>query len=330
MTQVSNSSSPAFVDESLGCTQPALMPLFDFSPGQPNLATAFLKKALSDLGKSAVSDESGTLTYRQLLDRVLTFAIVLQPRLKANDRVAILLPPSILAVTANLALTFIGKVVVNFNYGSANEIVNYTIANAGIEQVVTCSSFLEQVNLELLAELLDMRRMRSWEDSTVQQRVQSLLANPVISRFEYEFAGLSAELSDIAAVLYTSGSTGKPQGVELSHRSILSNVQAILQQYPPRLLPSGAVEDETIIGAVTFAHFLGYTGTLWAPLLIGLRALYITNPLDVISVSRALEQQNVTLFLFGSTGKVEVQRFKSHGHRTFRSLKIDSHFHLSL
>jgi acyl-[acyl-carrier-protein]-phospholipid O-acyltransferase/long-chain-fatty-acid--[acyl-carrier-protein] ligase len=311
MTQVSNSSSPAFVDESLGCTQPALMPLFDFSPGQPNLATAFLKKALSDLGKSAVSDESGTLTYRQLLDRVLTFAIVLQPRLKANDRVAILLPPSILAVTANLALTFIGKVVVNFNYGSANEIVNYTIANAGIEQVVTCSSFLEQVNLELLAELLDMRRMRSWEDSTVQQRVQSLLANPVISRFEYEFAGLSAELSDIAAVLYTSGSTGKPQGVELSHRSILSNVQAILQQYPPRLLPSGAVEDETIIGAVTFAHFLGYTGTLWAPLLIGLRALYITNPLDVISVSRALEQQNVTLFLFGSTGKVEVQRFKA-------------------
>ncbi|MDP3506387.1 MAG: AMP-binding protein [Candidatus Melainabacteria bacterium] len=311
MTQVFNSSSPAFVDESLGCTQPALMPLFDFSPERPNLATAFLKKALRNIDKSAVSDESGTLTYRQLLDRVLTFAIVMQPRLKANDRVAILLPPSILAVTANLALTIIGKVVVNFNYGTANEIVNCTIANAGIEQVVTCSSFLEQVNLELLAELLDMRRMRSWEDSTVRLRVQSLLANPVISRFEYEFAGLSADLSDIAAVLYTSGSTGKPKGVELSHRSILSNVQATLQQYPPRLLSSGAVEDETIIGAVTFAHFLGYTGTLWVPVLLGLRALYITNPLDVISVSRTLEQHNVTLFLFGSTGKVEVQRFKA-------------------
>jgi acyl-[acyl-carrier-protein]-phospholipid O-acyltransferase/long-chain-fatty-acid--[acyl-carrier-protein] ligase len=275
MTQVSNSSSPAFVDEPLGCTQPALMPLFDFSPEQPNLATAFLKKALSNLDKSAVSDESGTLTYRQLLDRVLTFVIVLQPRLKANDRVAVLLPPSILAVTANLALTLIGKAVVNVNYGTANEIVNYTIADAGIEQVVTCSSFLEQVNLELSAELLDMRRMRSWEDSTVQQRVQSLMANPVISRFEYEFAGFSADLSDIATVLYTSGSTGKPKGAELSHRSILSNVQAISQQYPLRLLPSGAFEDETIIGAETFAHFLGYTGTLWAPVLIGLRALYI-------------------------------------------------------
>jgi acyl-[acyl-carrier-protein]-phospholipid O-acyltransferase/long-chain-fatty-acid--[acyl-carrier-protein] ligase len=215
--------------------------------------------------------------------------------------VAGLLPPSILAVTANLALTIIGKVVVNINYGTANDIVNYTITNSGIEQVVTCGSFLEQLNLNLSAELLDMRRLRSWEDTTVHQRVQSLLANPVISRFEYEFAGFSAELSDIAAVLYTSGSTGKPKGVELSHRSILSNVQAILQQYPPRLLPSGAVEDETILGALTFAHSLGYTGTLWAAVLLGFKAVYITNPLDARSVCRAVEQHKVTIFITAPT-----------------------------
>jgi acyl-[acyl-carrier-protein]-phospholipid O-acyltransferase/long-chain-fatty-acid--[acyl-carrier-protein] ligase len=81
-----------------------------------------------------------------------------------------------------------------------------------------------------------------------------------------------------------------PKGVMLTHHNIATNVEAIEQIVHPR--PS-----DSVLGIVPFFHSLGFTVTLWGPLLLDVRAAYHFSPLDTRIVAKLARTRSATLLL---------------------------------
>ena len=96
----------------------------------------------------------------------------------------------------------------------------------------------------------------------------------------------------IATIIFSSGSTGEPKGVMLSHHNIISNIESL------RAVFSSAPTDN-VCAALPFFHSLGYTGTLWFPLLSGFSAVYHPNPLDGGMIAQ-LVRENKSTMLFAT------------------------------
>jgi acyl-[acyl-carrier-protein]-phospholipid O-acyltransferase/long-chain-fatty-acid--[acyl-carrier-protein] ligase len=87
-------------------------------------------------------------------------------------------------------------------------------------------------------------------------------------------------------------------------------VEAIDQVVHPRA-------DDTIMGIVPFFHSLGYTVTLWGPLLLDIRAAYHFSPLDARVVAKLSRARRATIllatptFLRGYLRRCEPEELKS-------------------
>lgn len=315
MTQQTQAPTSPFAVNPVGSTLPALTPLADFSKTHPNLALSLICRTLANPGAIAIEDGDTAISAVELLGRAMALALVLAPRLGENKNIGILLPPSPAAVTVNLAAVLLGKVAININYGTGNEIVNYTAEDCGVDAVISNPAFLAMVKLNLAKPVIDLAELAAEAaaaDVQMQVRAKSqliikalpeaLMSGAPFAAPEFaDFPGLTAKLSDTATVLYTSGSTSMPKGTVLSQKSILTNVLAISKQYPKRHDASGQPVQEVILGSLTFAHSLGFTGTLWAARLLGYKAIYLANPLDSRAVCAAVEKHKVTIFITAPT-----------------------------
>jgi acyl-[acyl-carrier-protein]-phospholipid O-acyltransferase/long-chain-fatty-acid--[acyl-carrier-protein] ligase len=122
-----------------------------------------------------------------------------------------------------------------------------------------------------------------------------------------EFQGDAA-----ATILFSSGSTGTPKGVVLSHHNIQSNVEASDQ-----LLRLNG--NDTMSGTLPFFHALGYTCTMWLPLLSGCAASYHPNPLDGAGIARMVRRNACTILVATPTFLVAyMRRAKPEDFRTLR------------
>ena len=67
---------------------------------------------------------------------------------------------------------------------------------------------------------------------------------------------------DLAAIVYTSGTTGKPKGVMLTHRNVVSDVQAVLERIAP-------TQDDVFLSFLPLSHTFERTGGYYLPVAAG-------------------------------------------------------------
>lgn len=227
-----------------------------------------------------------------------------------GDRVAIVLPPSVGAVVANVGVTLANKVAVNMNFTSGRTALQSAINRGQVTQAISAKLFMKR-----LEDFPWPREVHRLEEVMVKLKPKIILWR-IISAVTpawllSDLLGLPRKPDrEEAVLLFTSGSSGEPKGVVLSHRNVLGNVQQF-----GSMLNLGP--EDSVMASLPFFHSFGCTVTLWYPLIGGVRSVTYPTPVDVVKNAEIIERHKISLlvttptFLRGYLKRAEPKQFAS-------------------
>ena len=235
--------------------------------------------------------QSPKVTFASALMKTIFLARRLKTNWAGQQKVGLLLPPSVPGALANFAALLLGKVPVNLNYTLSEQTLASCIRQCEIKTVLTSRAFLEKVKLSVPCEMVFL------EERAARPRAAEKLAAffmawflPVRSLQRALGCARKIELDDLATVIFSSGSTGEPKGVLLSHYNIGSNIEQMEQVF--------SVDGrDCFLGVLPFFHSFGFTGTLCLPAVLGAGVVYHPNPLDAKTIGPLVCDHKVTFLL---------------------------------
>ena len=258
-----------------------------------NLGYALLQGLKKHGTSNAVIDgkEGGELRF----DKVLAAAIVLGLHIKAQtkkSRVGIILPPSPIALIANVAVLLVGKTPVNLNFTAARASIESAIKQADIDCYLTADTFVRKMqgfpwpplkSLTMLERLMPslQNKIKLW------YVLSKLLPVPLLaSKLGLSSKGGNRE----ATLLFTSGTAGEPKGVVLTHRNLVANVV----QFGSRL---NLKNSDGILACLPLFHSFGCTVTLWYPIIQGLNVITYPSPVETRKIADLVQKHRISLMI---------------------------------
>jgi len=253
----------------------------------------FVKRCKQAKFRSKVADSmKQEETGGKLLTRTLVLRRLLRKHVLASDEtnVAVLIPPTVGGAIVNLALSLDKRVAVNLNYSLSQDLITYCIKEANIKTVLTTRKVAEKFNFEFDCKVFyldDLKDKVTSGDKVVCAMQAFAVPNSILTRM----LGLNKiKPEDLLTVIFTSGSTGVPKGVMLSQANVLSNAKGIEKV-------AALVASDTIIGVLPFFHSMGYTVTLWVPMISSIRVAYHFNPLESKIIGKLTEKFKGTIIV---------------------------------
>ena len=120
-----------------------------------SLPRAFIHQARALSSRTAMVDSTGaSLTFGQTFLRALALGRVLAREWGAADHVGLMVPPTVPAAVANLAVSLWGKIPVNLNYSASQALVDASIDQCGITHVLTSSKVLDRFKITPKGQLI--------------------------------------------------------------------------------------------------------------------------------------------------------------------------------
>jgi acyl-CoA synthetase (AMP-forming)/AMP-acid ligase II/1-acyl-sn-glycerol-3-phosphate acyltransferase/acyl carrier protein len=266
-------------------TAPRANPEAAFSVLAPTILEAFARQAIAHSSEAAAADDmSGVVTYA----RMLTGARLMSKRFGEleGDAVGLMLPASVAADTAFLALLWAHKLPVLLNWTTGPVNLNHAAKVMGIQRVVTSQKFIDRVGVQI--EGVEYVFL---ED--VRKGIGKIEALATLLGIRFFSGGVLASLppikrEDTAVVLFTSGSEKAPKAVPLTHRNIMTDVQAGASAF-------GFRRDDVLLGFLPPFHSFGLSANLVLPLVGGLRVVHHADPTDAAGLVRKIAAYKPTL-----------------------------------
>ena len=212
-----------------------------------------------------------------------------------EGRIGIVLPPSAGCFVANLAVLLAGRIPVNLNFTAGKAAIEASLRLGGITTVLTAEAVQKKVpNFPWPEHTLDLKQeiLAVGKPAILKWLLAAwLLPGKVIANL----LGLP-HVGDIAeaGLLFTSGTAGEPKGVPLTHRNILANCAQISST---GILP----KEKSLLGCLPIFHSMGFTATLWYPILRGCQVVTIPSPLDTRKMAEAIAAERVRVLVGAPT-----------------------------
>lgn len=94
---------------------------------------------------------------------------------------------------------------------------------------------------------------------------------------------------DLVELVFTSGTTGDPKGVMISHRNLVSNMQAVVKKI-------NVSKNDCLLSVLPLSHLFEQTAGMLTPLSVGARVVYLST-IKPSAIFTALKNEPITIFL---------------------------------
>ncbi|MCF6212003.1 MAG: AMP-binding protein [Gammaproteobacteria bacterium] len=246
----------------------------------------FVRVAKQNKNKMALVDCSTDrrLTY----NRALIGSLILARKFRHIDDgyVGVMIPTSAGCMLTVLALVMCGKVPVMINYSTgAADNIRYARTRCGFKTVITSRTVLEKVDCPEMDDMLfvdDLMKEVTGFDKLRAALQAALPTSWLLSTLH------QGHKDDTLVILFTSGSEKAPKGVELTHRNIGSNVQAIQEAIEIK-------DSDVFLAILPLFHVYGQTANFWLPLCSAATAVTYGNPLEFKTVAGIIRDEKPTI-----------------------------------
>ena len=208
--------------------------------------------------------------------------------------VGVLLPNSLGALVAFVALQILGKVpaMLNFSAGVAN--IMHACNLATVQTVLTSRAFVEKGKLEHIITALEQKYQVIYLEDirpsvTIFDKINGLI-NAIFAHDNLRARLARTDPNSPAVILFTSGSEGVPKGVALSHTNLLSNINqscAVLDLTPA----------DVLFNAMPVFHSFGLTVGMLLPLTQGIQTFLYPTPLHYRVIPELIYDASATVVL---------------------------------
>jgi acyl-[acyl-carrier-protein]-phospholipid O-acyltransferase/long-chain-fatty-acid--[acyl-carrier-protein] ligase len=222
--------------------------------------------------------------------RALLASLLLARRFKhlEQGRIGVMLPTSSAAALAVTGAVIGGltPVMINYSTGPARN-CRFAQEQCDFTTIITARTVLEKTHCEEVSGMVFiediMDSLSLWEKALAASK--TCLPMALLKRLTGK-----VDLDSPAVILFTSGSEKEPKAVQLTHRNILSNIDAFSDMMEIRGM-------DNLLAVLPYFHVFGLTINLWTPLCLGMTSITYGNPLDFKIVARLIREHKPQLLV---------------------------------
>jgi malonyl-CoA/methylmalonyl-CoA synthetase len=174
--------------------------------------------------KTAVVFEGQGYRFNEMDEEIRRYAAWLQRGgVRQGDRIALQLPKGMEFIFLHLAVLSLGAITLPLNYDYSPDEVAYFLSDSGSSVFITNIQGFSR-NKKVVNEL---RGMRTFVTDGLSPDGSGPLSAEVKKVGAEDPRRYPAQDDDVAMICYTSGTTGKSKGAMITHRNLVTNMQAL-------------------------------------------------------------------------------------------------------
>ena len=262
-------------------------PETDF-PKSRLIPEAFLERVEEEPHLAACVDPMDVMTYERM--KTLSVALSLEFALFQDEKIGVLLPTTSLGVCLVLGLMLAQKVPVMLNGTLGSQHLQEVARQARLATIITSYEMVERLPYELGDQLEEKLVFieEIQEKLNFRKRLRALrLGRQPKDRLKKQL-GLSQSSHDPAMIFFTTGSEKAPKGVPLSHENLLLNEKEAFDRLEFN-------SSDVLLGLLPPFHVYGFSLTILAPLMKGMRVVFYPSPLDFSGALEMVQKWKVTV-----------------------------------
>jgi len=249
-------------------------------PGS-TIAEAFVLRCLKHPRDTAAADDlAGVVSYGRLLLGAMLLARRFHKYPEPN--IGLMLPASVGADTALMALHLAGKLPVILNWTTGPNNLEHAVTLMGLKRVITSKLFIDRAHLSVpgaeFVYLEDVRKTIGKREALTIVALMRLFPDRVKAD-ALRYATTDADAPCV--VLFTSGSDKAPKAVPLSHANVLVDIRDTM----PILK---FTRSDSVLAFLPLFHSFGHTVMAIFPLLVGFKVLHHPDPTDAAGLVRKI------------------------------------------
>jgi malonyl-CoA/methylmalonyl-CoA synthetase len=189
-----------------------------------NLAKILSDAARRHSDKPAIIFENSGHTFNELDNQVGHYSAMLAGLgVKVGDRVAIQLPKRMEFIFLELAVMSLGGIALPLNPDYKADEIHYFLTDSGSSLFFTDRERFSRSG----AVLQELRNVKTVLIDSAEEREGFSLSHELERTDPHFTRQYPASGDDVAMIIYTSGTTGRSKGAMLTHRNLISNMQAL-------------------------------------------------------------------------------------------------------